>query len=207
MFVDPEDNADYTMDYIVFIGATIINVVLMLNLLISILGDSYERFQLSQVIIDYKERTNLIIEILSIKKLRVFQSLEYLHVCISANENEENDNWEGRMRYMDIKMEKSFKRLEDELIQDKSSIKVNLLAIKKSVEGKISSFENKISSTEKKIETKISSIEEKIETKVSSVEFKISSVESKISSVEEKIETKMNSINDTLEAILKLVQK
>ena len=116
MFVDPEDNADYTMDYIVFIGATIINVVLMLNLLISILGDSYERFQISQVIIDYKERTNLIIEILSMKKLRVFESLKYLHVCISANENEETENWEGRMRYMDTKMDKSFRRLEDELV-------------------------------------------------------------------------------------------
>ena len=28
------------------------------------------------------------------KKLRVFDSLKYLHVCISANENEENENWE-----------------------------------------------------------------------------------------------------------------
>ena len=46
------------------------------------LGDSYERFQLSQVIIDYKERTNLIIEILSMKKLKVFDSLKYLHVFL-----------------------------------------------------------------------------------------------------------------------------
>ena len=83
------------------------------------------------------------------KKLRVFESLKCLHVCISANENEENENWEGRMRYMDTKMDKSFKRLEDGLVQDKSSIK-----------DKISSIENKISLTEKKIEAKI-------ETKVS----------------------------------------
>ena len=40
-FVDPDDNVDFTMDYIVFIGATLFIVVLMLNLLISILGDSY----------------------------------------------------------------------------------------------------------------------------------------------------------------------
>ena len=162
MFVDPDDSADYTMDYILFIGATLINVVLMLNLLISILGDSYERFQISQVIIDYKERTHLIIEILSMKKLRVFESLKYLHVCISANENEENENWEGRMRYMDTQMDKSFRRLEDGLVQDKSSIK-----------DKISSFENKMSLTEKKIETKISSIEENIKTKIFSVEKRL----------------------------------
>ena len=129
------------MDYIVFIGATIINVVLMLNLLISILGDSYERFQLTQVIIDYKERTNLIIEILSMKTLKAFESLEYLHVCISANENEEDENWEGRIRYMDTKLDKNFKKLTDELIQDKSLFK-----------DKIVSFENKISLSEKKLE-------------------------------------------------------
>ena len=139
------------MDYIVFIGATIINVVLMLNLLISILGDSYERFQLTQVIIDYKERTNLIIEILSMKTLKAFESLEYVHVCISANENEEDENWEGRIRYMDTKLDKNFKKLTDELIQDKSLFK-----------DKIVSFENKISLSEKKIETKISSLETKI---------------------------------------------
>ena len=118
------------------------------------------------------------------KKLEGLESLKYLHFCISANE--ETENWEGIMRYMDTKMDKNFRRLEDELVQDKSSIK-----------DKIASFENKISLTVKKIETKISSIEEKIQTK-------ISSVKSKISSVEEKIEITMN---ETLEAILELVQK
>ena len=200
MFVDPDINADYAMDYFVFIGATIINVVLMLNLLISILGDSYERFQIVQVIIDYRERTNLIIEILSMKNLKAFESFKYLHVCISANENEENENWEGRIKYMDTKMDKNFNKLADELIQDKSSFK-----------DKISSFENKLVLTEKKIEAKVSSIEEKIETKITLVEEKI---ETKMSSVEAKIETKISSIefkinlvNETLEAILKLVQK
>ena len=163
------------MDYIVFIGATIINVVLMLNLLISILGDSYERFQTTQVIIDYRERANLIIEILSMKNLKGFKSLKYLHFCISANEN---DNWEGRIRYMDTKLDKNFKNLADEMVQDKSSMK-----------DKIVSFENKISLSEKKIEVKIASTEEKIEAKIST------------------IETKINSMNETLEAILKLVQK
>ena len=191
------------MDYIVFIGATIINVVLMLNLLISILGDSYERFQTTQVIIDYRERANLIIEILSMKNLKGFKSLKYLHFCISANENEENDNWEGRIRYMDTKLDKNFKNLADEMVQDKLSIK-----------DKISSFENKVFLTEKKIETKVSFVE----TKVTSIETNMSlldeKIDAKISLVEENleakissVETKMNSMNEILEAILKLVQK
>ena len=130
MFVDPDDSADYTMDYIVFIGATIINVVLMLNLLISILGDSYERFQISQVIIDYKERTNLIIEILSMKKLTDFESLKYLHVCISANENEENENWEGRMRYMETKLIRALKGLKTNWFKINHQLKIKYLLLR-----------------------------------------------------------------------------
>ena len=56
-------------------------------------------------------------------------------------------------------MDQNFKKLADELVQDKSSIQVDLQAIKKSVEGKIFFFENKILLTEEKIETKVSSID------------------------------------------------
>ena len=56
-------------------------------------------------------------------------------------------------------MDKNFKKLADELVQDKSSIQVDPQAIKKSVEGKTSSFEIKILLTEEKIETKVSSID------------------------------------------------
>ena len=161
----------------------------MLNLLISILGDSFERFQVTEVIIDYKETINLIIEILSMKKLKSFQSLKFLHVCISANENEEDENWEGRIRYMDTKLDKNFKNLPNELAQDKSAFK-----------DKISAFENKMALSEKKIEAKISSVEEKIQAKISSIE---GNIEAKILGVE----TKINSVNETLEAILRLVQK
>ena len=41
---------------------------------------------------------------------------------------------------MDTKMDKNSKKLADELVQDKSSIQVDLQAIKKSVEGKIFFF-------------------------------------------------------------------
>ena len=41
---------------------------------------------------------------------------------------------------MDTKMDKNSKKLADELVQDKSSIQVDLQAIKKSVEDKIFFF-------------------------------------------------------------------
>ena len=60
------NNSVYSIQYISYFGATVINVVLMLNLLISILGDSYERFQLEQAIIDIKEKAKISIELQSI---------------------------------------------------------------------------------------------------------------------------------------------
>ena len=59
------DSGIYFMQYIVYFGATVINVVLMLNLLISILGDSYERFQLEQAIVDIKEKARISMELQS----------------------------------------------------------------------------------------------------------------------------------------------
>lgn len=56
-------NDDYSiLQYTCFTLATLINVVVMLNLLISILGDSFEKFQNTAKEIDLKEMLNVIIE-------------------------------------------------------------------------------------------------------------------------------------------------
>ena len=82
-FVDPDDNVEFTMDYIVFIGATLFNVVLLLNLLISILGDSYQKFQLKQVIIDYRERAEFVLDIQIMKNLTKFSMDQNIFIFAS----------------------------------------------------------------------------------------------------------------------------
>ena len=55
------DNFD--MNYLSFLVATMINVIIMLNLLISILGESFDRFQVSATEIDFMEMTQTLLEI------------------------------------------------------------------------------------------------------------------------------------------------
>ena len=64
------------------------------------------------------------------KKLRVFESLKYLHVYISANENEENENWEGRMRYMETKLIRALKGLKTNWFKINHQLKIKYLQLK-----------------------------------------------------------------------------
>jgi len=58
-------DAEYTalFDWVIFFLATVINLIIMLNLLISIMGDTYAKVQESNDIANYQELTEMIIEI------------------------------------------------------------------------------------------------------------------------------------------------
>ena len=57
---DPEN---YTLVYIIYVCATMIDVILMLNLLISILGNTYGNFKSREDIIDYRAIAEMILKI------------------------------------------------------------------------------------------------------------------------------------------------
>ena len=60
---EPQENYQFSFETIAYILATVVNVVLMLNLLISILGDSFSNFQNDKVFIDYSEKVEVLLEI------------------------------------------------------------------------------------------------------------------------------------------------
>lgn len=77
-------NADFTelFDWIIFFLATVINPLIMLNLLISIMGDTYSKVQESNDIANFQELTEMIIEIEKLmfwKKDKVGK--HYLQIC------------------------------------------------------------------------------------------------------------------------------
>ena len=55
-------NDVFDINYISFFIATVINVIIMLNLLISILGDSFDRFQINASEIDFMEMAKTLVE-------------------------------------------------------------------------------------------------------------------------------------------------
>lgn len=77
----------------------------MLNLLISILGDSYERIQLNLIESDYSQMLEIIIEI---ENLMVWNrnrgSPVYLQQCKLAEDEENDVEWEGRIRALHDKV-------------------------------------------------------------------------------------------------------
>ena len=209
-------NGVYFMQYIAYFGATVINVMLMLNLLISILGDSYERFQLEQAIVDIKEKARISMELQSMMFWTNEQSLlKYIRLCNFAFQDEEEQDWEGRIRFIDRKIDKSIK----ELIESNKLSDTKVIASSKSIEikieeGKFPLLESKITSMEGKItsvECKICDISASLDSKMTSMESKISdintSLEGKMSDISTTLEGKINDVNQKLEIILNIISK
>ena len=93
----PKDSDFY--EFIIVTIALIINPIVMLNLLISIIGDTYDRVQSEMVIADMKELCEMIIEIEnSMYWRRNAGSKLYLQLCTTKKKEEIDAQWEGKLR-------------------------------------------------------------------------------------------------------------
>jgi WD40 repeat protein len=156
-----------SLEYPIFFLATIINVVLMLNLLISILGDSYDRFQMNQVQLDYEQRTEFILEVLEVRSV-FYKCVEwtegkFLHICnlSSAGSAGDDEVWEGKLKYLDSKWDYRAQALKQ----------------------KIGSMDNVVN----QIKYKTTAIENIVKQEIGTVNRSISSLENKVNSIEEKL--------------------
>lgn len=100
-------DADYTevFDWAIFFLATMINPLIMLNLLISIMGDTYSKVQESNDIANFQELTEMIIEI---EKLMFWKkgvnSKQFLHQCdFLTGNDEESDKILTKIKSMKVK--------------------------------------------------------------------------------------------------------
>ncbi|OMJ83893.1 hypothetical protein SteCoe_15122 [Stentor coeruleus] len=93
----------FDITYITFFVATVVNVIVMLNLLISILGDSFDKFQLSAKEIDYMEMADSLSEIETMIFWRRNYGNEGMYLVACSNDKKENSQWEGKI--MSIKKE------------------------------------------------------------------------------------------------------
>ena len=119
--------------FISFFFGTMINIYVILNLLISILGDSFERFQLSASEIDLKEMTSVLYEIESIincKRKSRNDTGKYLAACDGFNNNQKI--WKGKLQHVIDEM----KGMQDMIVQ-------KIEAVEKENNEKFRSFEDK----------------------------------------------------------------
>lgn len=86
---DPTSNSDL-YQFIVITAAVVMNPVIMLNLLISIIGDTYNRVQSSTAVADMKELCEMIIEMELLAFWRRDTSYKkYLQICVTKDIEEE----------------------------------------------------------------------------------------------------------------------
>jgi WD40 repeat protein len=98
------DMMDYgIVEWIVLTIVVIVNPIIMMNVLIAILGDTYSKVKSKSAIADLKELTAMIIETESLMFWRrKIQKKHYLHVCSKADEEKESeDALEMRMKHLE----------------------------------------------------------------------------------------------------------
>jgi hypothetical protein len=106
-------NDHFGLDYLGFLLASIVNVIVMLSLLISILGDSFDRFMLEAVEIDHIEMAELIYDIeLLLLWNKSDSRKEFMQICDSLQASYTVIGWEGTSKAIEQNVAKSFdKRL------------------------------------------------------------------------------------------------
>lgn len=96
----------FSLQYIYFMLASSINVIMMLNLLISILGDSFDKFQIEAQEIDYKEKLKLIIELEGFYLiLRRHKKKGYVQLCDIDSHEEGEEKWSGKIKEIENKID------------------------------------------------------------------------------------------------------
>ena len=103
------------LSYIYFMMASVINVIIMLNLLISILGDSFESFQNECMEIDVLEMASLVIELETLMFWKKnIHSKKYIQICqdLKVGGSEE---WEGRVKAISNAVERARKESNEKL--------------------------------------------------------------------------------------------
>ncbi|OMJ67622.1 hypothetical protein SteCoe_35171 [Stentor coeruleus] len=107
---------EFNFEFVNFMLASSINVIMMLNLLISILSDSFDKFQIEAQEIDYKEKLSLIIELESLYTIfRKTTRKGYVQLCDYDSQDENKEKWSEDIKEIDIKIDKLSENLEKRL--------------------------------------------------------------------------------------------
>ena len=150
------------VEWIIFTCAALINLVIMMNLLISILGDAYEMTQMSVRENDCYMMLDLVAEYESLMVwCRNAGSPTMLISCQNLMEAESSDDWAGKIVELKETITSEISTAQADI---KTDIKEQITALKSDLEKKI---ENQAAEMKKIVEiqgAEMKKIEEKLET-------------------------------------------
>ncbi|OMJ75519.1 hypothetical protein SteCoe_25335 [Stentor coeruleus] len=199
IFGESDDMKSDTLDlkYITFLLAVVINVILMLNMIISILADSFDEFQLNSEIHDYYEKLQVIKEVEQIKSIfHPTNLMQFMHICVYAYEANAN-LWKGKV--LDARLH--LKYYANSIKNDYKKTAANYESSQKSntdyITKKLGRFENKMNENKKNGDEKFETIEKSL-TEAKDIqkgtEERIGAVEKKLETIEQKLDLLMNAL-------------
>ncbi|OMJ65122.1 hypothetical protein SteCoe_39187 [Stentor coeruleus] len=179
---------------ITFIIAVATNMIIMLNMIISILGDVFDEFQLNAEIYNYTEMAQVILETEQIRSF--FGSVEnykYLHVCIHAYEAAETE-WKGRvMDLRDYLKDDYFKKyLKPSFNENQKQISEETKTI---ISGEVKTVSGEVKTVSGKVEA-VSGKVEAVSEEVKLVKNRIDGIEKSISNLQGSIELVLKILNN-----------
>lgn len=184
-FTNNSDNFD--LKYVHFMLASVVNVIIMLNLLISILGDSFEKFQVEAGQLDAMEMLDVIAEIEKIMFwARESSQNVYIQRCYQRGYASSSQNWQGRVFKIEKKIDEFSNKVVNTMLKDNLSLDKRF----KSLENSIKPLQNTSGNNEIQISAIQSSIED--------LGTKIETIQANIIQTEKNLDEKLNKLLEIL---------
>ena len=84
---NPPDVEANTREYIVFVVITLGGLIVLVNMLIAIMGDTFSRVQSNAIVYDYRERLRVIIDLESVMLLCNWRKSHRLNIGVIRRTN------------------------------------------------------------------------------------------------------------------------
>ena len=216
------------LQYITFIIAVFLNVILMMNMIISILGDAFDEFQIYAQVYDSKEMAQSILEMEQI--ISLFNSQEssrmFLHICQNYYESFDN-SWQGKIldartfiqniaEQIQLKLTDGYQKT----YKDMGILGEQILLVENNIAGSIEESGNKLSrimnESSSQIKSNVKIIQDKIEMNrgeaeneygktLNSIEVSVCGLKEEIYSLERKIQENSSGVEDKLKNAIQLI--
>ena len=187
---DEMNTSTPNLQYYTFCFALLVNIVLMLNMIISILGNSFDEFQLKSEIIDYREMAEAVLEVEQIQSLiNPIDKYEYLSVCVNPYEND-TGAWGGKIIETSTIIKETQRNLETKINKCELAIEQKVNSMIDAMETKFSSVQNDLKASNsdiKVINQCCSSVDKEVKEIRASMESMSSQIDNKISQIDNKI--------------------
>lgn len=145
-------DSNYWLNYISMFLVYVVNIILMLNMLISILGDSFDQFQVDKSYIDYKEKLEICIEIQkTLFWKRTSGRFGYFSAVFQCCD-QDHANWESRIDFVERKQELRIDSLRREVKGGAEGVQKEFQVKFDEMKWKMDGIENNVSGLHERIE-------------------------------------------------------